>query len=1104
MIAIRPNAGWDLGTASRIVLLCMASYGVAVELRSDGAAIAAFRSTPLPHLTTKASSRGEPDTHSADARLKDLKCAHLTTKDGLAQDNVVAILQDHRGFMWFATGEGLNRYDGNSFVVYKNNPNDPGSLSHNFIRDVVEDDHGYLWVAAHPGVNKFDPTTERATRYVSDPKNPNSLGSDAVWRITRDSRGYLWFAEDNGLDMFDPVTENFTHYRNDNTGQFVGRVTHVIEDSHREIWFVGERGLFHLNLQTGQIAHPTIVNDLAANYLYEDKAGDFWMLAHSPIVGLLKYDRRTGRLTKYLFGEGAAGLESSTLLDDGGKGFWVPSNLGLYYFDRRTDHLTQLFQHDETNPDSLSDNNVVAIYRDRAGLLWVGTQNGGLNILNFQQEQFGHYTYRPAVPNSLSPGRATAIYQESDGVLWVGLFPRALDRLDRQTGKVTHYVPGPEGKNNLGKGGDLSSIFKDARGYLWIGGWGAGLDRFDERTGQFKHYGHNSDDAHSLMTDNVVSVYGDPSGQIWAGQYGGVSRFDPATGQFTNYPLGPDESAGLAYTVSAFHRDRSGTLWLGTWGGVLSRFDEKSNTFVNYPPDQRDPHQLQGGSIGAIHEDAAGTLWLASGLGLYRYNRHNGTFTRYTENQGLPSNDIMGILEDRAGRLWLSTKKGISRFDPKTDTFRNYDISDGLLSNDFSRSCYQQDQNGEMLFCGSNSVTAFFPDNIRDNFYVPPVVITSLRIFNKPAPIGARSVLKRAIPYVDSLTLSYHVNVFSFEFAALSYANPQKNRYRYKLENFDPAWNEVGSNQRLATYTNLDPGKYVFRVQGSNNDGIWNEQGVSLTILITPPWWNTTWFRVLCAVLVLGLLWAAYQWRLRQLRHQFEISLEARVGERTRIARELHDTLLQSFQGLLLQLEVVSQMQLERPIEAKQKLDKTIERSARAITEGRDAVQGLRESIVQTNDLARAVNAIGEELAADPGNYGSSAFRVSVEGEPRNLHPILRDEIYRIAAEGLRNAFRHAQARQIEVEIRYDHQQFRLRVRDDGKGMDTAILSGSGSEGHYGLPGMRERAKLIEGKLEIWSEIGAGTELELIVPASSAYTAARRGTWLSQKFAGKG
>ena len=278
---------------------------------------------------------------------------------------------------------------------------------------------------------------------------------------------------DSGLDRFDPATETFTHYRNDSKGQLVGRITHVIEDSHRDIWFVGERGLFHLNLQTGQITRPpAIIDGLSANYLYEDKAGNFWMLAYSPIVGLVKYERQTERLTEYPLGAGATVLESTTLLDDGENGFWVSSSLGLYYFDRRTERFTRRFQHDETNPNSLSDNSVVPIYRDRAGLLWVGTQNGGLNILNFQQEQFGHYTHRPADPNSLSPGKVTAIYEDSNGVLWVGLFPRALDRLDRKTGKVTHYVPVPENKNSLSEGRDLNSIFKDAArlslgGGLW-------------------------------------------------------------------------------------------------------------------------------------------------------------------------------------------------------------------------------------------------------------------------------------------------------------------------------------------------------------------------------------------------------------------------------------------------------------------------------------------------------------------------------------------------------------------------------------------------------------------------------------------------------------
>ena len=500
-----------------------------------------------------------------------------------------------------------------------------------------------------------------------------------------------------------------------------------------------------------------------------------------------------------------------------------------------------------------------------------GNWKAGLIFSIFGKSSSAVTSISPTAPIALSPGKVTAIYEEPNGILWVGFQPRALDRLDRKTGEVTHYVASPENKNALSKGMNVVGIYKDARGYLWLGGWGGGLDRLDERTGQSKHYRYKPDAPNSLISDGVYSIYGDRSGHIWVGQLYGLSRLDPATEQFTNYRPDPRNPTWNGSSVWGIYQDRSGTLWLGTTGGALIRVDDKTETLVNYAPDSRDPHKLNGGAITAIHEDRAGTLWVGAWDGLYRYNRQNETFTRYTESQGLPSSVIQGILEDKAGKLWLSTKKGISRFDPQTETFRNYDVSDGLQGDDFSTSCYQQGPDGEMFFGGSNGFNAFFPENIRDNPYVPPVVITSFKIFNKPVAIGARSVLTKAISYIDGLTLSYRDNVFSFEFAALSYANSHKNRYRYKLEGFDPGWNEVGSKQRLATYTNLDPGKYVFRVQGSNSDGVWNEEGVSLPILITPPWWRTNWFRVLCAAGFLGMLWLAYQFRLRQLQREFNM-----------------------------------------------------------------------------------------------------------------------------------------------------------------------------------------------------------------------------------------
>jgi ligand-binding sensor domain-containing protein/signal transduction histidine kinase len=1068
-----------------ILLLCIiqASYAVAAEPRP---------ATRFAHLNIHAEGGHAPAT--------DLKFAHLTTNDGLSQSYVTAILQDRRGFMWFATRDGLNRYDGNTFVVYKHNPNDPGSLSSNFIEDLIEDERGYLWIATNTGLNKFDPATELVTRYLHDPNNPNSIGGAYVTSIARDSRGHLWFGvEDSGVDKLDLTTGTFTHYRNDSDGQFVGQNIKVIAGSRGDIWFAGERGLFHLNPATGQIIRlPATRNGLGAENAYEDEAGNLWMVANSPIVGLVKYDRQAERVTKYPLSARAVGVLASTanggsvnsnLVADGQNGLWVPSSEGLYYFDRRTERFAYRFQHDERNPDSLDSNAVLSVYRDRGGVLWVGTENAGLNILNCRQEQFVPYRHRPGDPNSLSPGRVKAIYQEPNGVLWVGFFPRALNRFDRKTGQITHYVPHPSDENTLGQGANVDSIYKDAAGYLWVGGGGCGLDRFDERTGRFKHYRHNPDDPNSLISNNVYTVYGDRNGHIWVGQQYGISRFDPATDGFTNYQPVPNNPVSLANWVWVIYQDRSGTMWAGTFGGALIRFDDKAKTFVTYTPDSHDPHRLNGGGITTIHEDRTGTLWVGSFGGLYRYNRQNGAFTRYTESQGLPSSTIRCIQEDGLGRLWLSTQKGISRFDPQKESFRNYDVSDGLQSNEFSDGCYQG-SDGEMFFGGSNGFNAFFPENVRDNPYVPPVLITSFKIFNKPVPIGVKSVLKKAIPYVDSLTLSYQDNVFSFEFAALSYANPQKNRYRYKLESFDRGWNEVGSKQRLATYTNLDPGKYLFRVQGSNSDGVWNEEGVSLPILITPPLWRTSWFRALCGAVFLAMLWLAYQFRVRQLQREFNMASEARLNERMRIARELHDTLLQSVQGLMISFQAARNLLPGRTEESIRTLDKAIRAGDDAIAEGRDAIQGLRANPAVESNLEHLLTAAGKELARSSGVEGEPpAFRVTVEGARQPLSPLLQDEIYRIAREILRNAFHHAHASRIEVEIAYAPQLFRLRIRDNGKGIDRKVLEAGARQGHWGLPGVHERAKRIGARLRLWSEPGAGTEAELTVPASVAYTA---------------
>jgi signal transduction histidine kinase len=385
-------------------------------------------------------------------------------------------------------------------------------------------------------------------------------------------------------------------------------------------------------------------------------------------------------------------------------------------------------------------------------------------------------------------------------------------------------------------------------------------------------------------------------------------------------------------------------------------------------------------------------------------------------------------------------------------------------------------------------VSSIDPSRISSSLLPPPVHVEQVTVDGTTYDAG------------QDLRLPPHVRNLLIDYTALSLVAPDKVRFRVMLEGQDRAWREL-ANQRHVQYTNLPPRTYRFRVIASNKSGVWNEQGDTLEFSIAPAYYQTNWFRALCAVFFLTLLWAAYQLRVRRLRYEFEMALDARVGERTRIARDLHDTLLQSFHGLLLRFQTVSQL-LPEHSDARQKLDSAIEQAAAAITEGRDAVQGLRDSTVEGNDLAVAISTLGEEIETGPTGH-RPAFDVVVGGESRDLRPIVRDEIYKLTAEALRNAFRHAQARRVEVEIRYDNEQFRLRVRDDGKGIDAAVLARQGSEGHFGLDGMRERATVIGGEVTVWSEVDAGTEVELCVPASKAYAAARRRSWFSRRFSAK-
>jgi len=1037
---------------------------------------------------------------------KDIRFTHYSTEQGLSQNRVDHMLQDDQGFLWFGTYNGLNRYDGYHFLVYKPEANNPNSLGGVFVTALFKDRSGVLWIGVDQGLDRFDPVTQTFTHFRSNPNDPASLAGH-LEHITQDRDGMLWLATRNGLDRLDPVSGRFTHYRHDPgdpRSLASDDVRYVLEDRQGTVWVATAAGPDAFDRRTGKVIrhyHSPNSPQTPLDRIFEDRSGTLWLSA-TRRGGLISLDPKTGVFTTYIYFDkwpetpGSRGC--SAILEDQRGMLWLATRPdGVVKFDRQRQEFTR-YRNDPGNPASPSSNDALSLEEDSEGGIWVGTVQVGVNRFSSAPSPFTIYRKEPGNPNSLDQNFVYSVFEDSQGILWIGTASQ-LHRLDRKTGQYTFYRHDPANPGSI-SADEVSGIVEDRAGFLWFGTWEGGLNRFDRKTGTFKAYRHDPADPASLSHDAVLALLLDHQGAVWAGTEDGLNRMDMRTGRFTVYRFnGPLDSR--IYRVLA--EDRDGSIWMGTYEQGLQKLDVRTGTIIAYKNDPKAANSLSSSRMNALYIDHSGTLWVGTQNGLNRFDRRTGEFTVFNERDGLPNNAIMGILEDAAGNLWLATGNGLSKFDPQAKTFKNYYTDEGLAGNQFIDSnVYFKSAQVEMFSGGPSGITAFYPERVIDNPFVPPIVLTDFRLFNNPVRVGEKSVLRKSISYTDILTLSHEQNIFSIEFSSLSYANPQRNRYRYMLEPLEKTWNEVGSNQRLVTYTTLPPGRYTFRVQGSSSSGVWNLNGVSMALIMLPPWYQTVWFNVLSVAAFLVLLVAAYQWRLRQLRHQFEVALEVRSGERVRIARELHDTLLQSFHGVLLRLTVLSQVLRERPMEAQQALDITIDQAAEAIAEGREAVQGLRESTVQRNDLAQALNALGEELAANPANGRSAAFRVTVEGEPRDLHPILRDEIYRIAAEALRNAFRHAQARQIEVEIRYYEEQFRLRVRDDGKGMDPAVLAKQSRAGHYGLSGMRERARLVGGNLTVWSEVDAGAEVEFTVPAADAYVRSGRRSWFSRTVAG--
>jgi signal transduction histidine kinase/ligand-binding sensor domain-containing protein len=1008
-----------------------------------------------------------PCAFALDPSLDVSQYAHTAWKirDGIFKHTVQVIAQTPNGYLWLGTGFGLLRFDGVRSVPWQ--PPKGEQLTSNDIRSLLAARDGTLWIGTRHGLSSWK--DGKLDHY------PELTGQNVV-ALLEDREGTVWAGAITTPTGRLCAIQNGRVRCHGEDGSLGQGVLSLYEDNAGNLWVGALTGLWRWKPGLPKL-YP--MPDPEILQLIEGDNGALLISMHGGLRQFLD-----GKAKIYPLPGIQLQFKPESLLRDNDGGLWIGTG------DRGLLHIHQGRLDVFAQSDGLSGDSIWRLFQDRERNIWVITTGGVDRFRDFAVPTI-------SAKQGLSVANVWSALSAKDGSVWLGT-SSGLKRWNN--GQMTTYrkrgdrgLTDQAGRSvarkatDAGLLDDIGSLFQDNHGRIWV---------FASRGVAYLEDGRFTS-VTSVPGGIVHSVAGDEAGNLWiSDQDHGL--FHLREGNVVDrMPWAKLGRTDFAYALA--NDVAGGGVWLGfSKGGVAYLKDGQIRASYEVADG------LGQGTVNDIRLNQDGALWAATEGGLSRVK--SGRVTTLNSRNGLPCDAVNWVMQDDARSFWLYMPCGLVRIDqPQLDAWGAdperkvqatiFDSSDGVSSRAI-RYGYgppvAKTADGKLWFLPGDGVSVVDPRHLPFNKLLPPVHIEQITADRKTYEALSRL---RLPPLTRDLEIDY---------TALSLVAPERNQFRYKLEGHDTGWQNVG-NRRQAYYNDLPPGNYRFRVTASNNSGVWNEQGAALDFSIAPAYWQTTWFRAACVAAFLMVLGVLYQLRLRQIARVFNVRLEERVGERTRIARELHDTLLQNFQGLLLRFQTVLALCETRPAEAKEVLRSSIDQTAQAITEGREAVQGLRASTVESNDLAQAITALGEQLAADAeaGNATSAGLHVEVEGASRNLHPIVRDEIYRIASEALRNAFRHAEAQQIEVEFRYDQRQFRLRVRDDGKGIEPTLLTTEGRAGHFGLHGMRERAKLMGGKLTVWTAAGSGTEIELILPAVRAYAASAHRSWFAEKFSWK-
>ncbi len=938
------------------------------------------------------------------------------TEQGLPQNTVQAILQTRDGYLWMGTKEGLARFDGIRFSIF-DKQNTPQILN-NQMRSLYEDREGRLWIATPGGLLMFQ--RGAFTSYTTK----DGLSSNNVWSVYEDRAGSLWIATVNGLNRF--RDGKFTAYTTQQ-GLSNNSIGVVLEDNDGALWIGTEGGLNRY--KDGVFTGYTKRDGLAGNTiktLCADQQGRLWI---GTTEGLSVW--ANSKFATYTTREGLPHNHVEAIAEDQAGALWIGTARGLaHYRDGKLEAVTR--------PDGLTEAAILALHKDREGNLWIGTEANGLHLL--KSKKVTTFTTR----DGLSANVVRSIFEDRNGKLWVGTQERGLNLLSK--GQLSTFAAQQRLMND-----DVMTICDDAAGNLWLGTT-EGLRRI--KAGIITTFTVRD----GLSDNHVRSLYASRDGSLWIGTRRGLTQF--RNGQFTPYTMLDGLPSDL---VGALCEDRQGNLWVGTLAG-LSRF--KDEKFTNYTT----ASGLSSEVVISLYEDAAGALWIGTHGGGLNYFK-DGKFSHFTTKDGLPDDVIYQILEDEQNYLWMSSNKGIirvnrqeleTRTNQRLQSVVTFGTADGMETRECSGGGHPagwKTADGKLWFATIKGVAMIDPAHLKLNQHAPPVAIEQVVVDDK--------VIATDTP----IKLSPEKARFEFYYTGLSFIAPQKVTFKYKLEGFDKDWIEAGT-RRVAWYTNIPAGRYRFVVMACNNDGVWSEAAASVEFLLQPRFYQTWWFYAVC-LLSLGLcVWWWYRLRVKRLEGQFG----AILAERTRIAREIHDTLAQGFAGISVQLELVARMLTIAPQSAKPHLDQARQLVRSSLDEARRSVWDLRSQALESSDLPSALSETVKRLVADT----SIQSQVQVSGTYRQLSRTIEDHLLRIGQEAITNAIKHARAQNLRVELNYVAESVKLRVQDDGCGFDPR----HSPNGHFGLVGMRERVAQIGGQLIVNSRQNEGTEIIVEVPLS--------------------